>query len=126
MADAPRRSSPYPILVALGLAVGEVGVLFGLVPVAVGGVLLFGGAAAGVARESGVAGSTWRALAAVGATIGTASLLVWGLRADAWAPAAFRAAAAADGIAVRAAVVVGAAVLLVGAGLLGTAMESAR
>lgn len=126
MDESPRKASPYPVFVALGIAVGELGVLFGVVPVAVGGVILFGGSAAAMARESGVARSAWRSLALIGAAIGLGSLAVWGLRAPAMTTDALRAAAATDGIAVRAAVVLGAAVVLVLAGVLGAAVESRR
>lgn len=118
MAEADRRTSPWPILVAVGLAVGELGVLFGLVPIAVGGVVLFGASAAGVIRDAGLATTASRPLAAVGTAIGAASLAVWRLRADALAGDAFLAAAATDAVAARAAVVFGAAAVLLGAGLL--------
>jgi len=126
MASAPDASSPWPLLVALGIAVGEVGVLFGLVPVAVGGVVLFGGSAASVLREAGFAQSAWRPLALVGASIGVASLLVWVFQTGAVEPGALRRAAATDGIAVRAVVVLVAAILLLLAGLLGAAVERRR
>lgn len=57
------RASPWPVFVALGIPLSELGILFGSVPVAVGGLLLFGGSVAGMAAESGYAATPWRALA---------------------------------------------------------------
>ena len=45
--------SPWPPLVALGLAISEVGVLVGLRPVAVAGLLLLVGSVTGILTESG-------------------------------------------------------------------------
>lgn len=126
MGTDPPASSPWPVFVALGVASAEVGVLFGIVPVAVGGVLLFGGACAGIAREAGLAEGPWRPLLFVGGSIGAASALVWLLRSPALAPGALAAAARADGIAVRAAVVLGAAVLLILAGIVGPLVDAVR
>lgn len=123
MGSQHRRSSAWPPFVALGLAAAEVGVLFGLVPVALGGVLLFGGGCAGVAREAGLAAGPWRPLRYVGATIGAAGALAWTLRAPALTPQGLAAAASADPIAVRAAVVLAAAAVLVAAGTVGSLVE---
>ena len=60
-------ASPWPVFVALGIPIAEIGILFDLLPVAVGGLLLFGGSAAGLATEAGYAKTPWRAL--VGAAI---------------------------------------------------------
>lgn len=114
------------MFVALGVASAEVGVLFGIVPVAVGGVLLFGGAAAGIAREAGLAEGPWRPLQFVGGAIGAASALVWALRSSALEPDALAAAASTDAIAVRAAVVLAAAVLLIAGGTVGSLVDSVR
>lgn len=119
-------SSPWPLFVALGIAAAEVGVLFGVVPVAVGGVLLFGGSCAGIAREAGLAEGPWRPLQFVGGAIGAASALVWALRSPALAPSALVATATGDAIAVRAAVVLGAAVVLVAGGTVGSLVDAVR
>ena len=52
-ASEASKASPWPLFVALGLAVGEVGVFMGLYPVAVGGLLLFVGSVAGIVQEAG-------------------------------------------------------------------------
>ncbi|GAA0288641.1 DUF7541 family protein [Halobacterium noricense] len=52
LSDAYPRASPWPLLVALGLVTSEVGVVFGLRPVTVGGLLLFIGSVTGILTES--------------------------------------------------------------------------
>lgn len=63
LSDQYRMASPWPLFVALGIPISEIGILFDLFPVAVGGLLLFGGSVAGMAHESGYAKTPWRALA---------------------------------------------------------------
>lgn len=65
LSEQYRTASPWPLFVALGLPIAEMGLLFGLVPLAVGGLLLFGGSIAGMLRESGYARTPWRALVAI-------------------------------------------------------------
>ncbi|ESP89874.1 DUF7541 family protein [Candidatus Halobonum tyrrellensis] len=67
LSDQYRMVSPWPLFVALGLPIAELGLLFGLVPLAVGGLLLFGGSVAGMLRESGYVSTPWRALVAISA-----------------------------------------------------------
>lgn len=74
LSDQYRAASPWPLFVALGLPIAEVGVLFGFFPIAVGGLLLFCGSIAGLMTESGYASTPWRALAVL-------SLVVLGLGA---------------------------------------------
>ena len=50
---AHTETSPWPLLVAVGLALSEVGVIIGLRPVSVAGLLLFVGTVAGILTESG-------------------------------------------------------------------------
>ena len=56
-------ASPWPLFVALGIPIAEIGILFGLVPLAVGGLLLFCGSVAGILRENEYVSSAWRGLA---------------------------------------------------------------
>lgn len=65
LSDQYRMASPWPLFVALGLPIAELGLLFGIIPLAVGGVVLFGGSVAGMVAESGYASTAWRALAVV-------------------------------------------------------------
>lgn len=46
-------SSPWPIFIAFGIALSEVGLLIGFWPLTVGSLLVFVGAVAGILREAG-------------------------------------------------------------------------
>ncbi len=79
LSEGYRRASPWPVFVAFGLAFAEVGVFVGIFPVAVLGLLLFGGSVAGVLTESGYASRPWSPLLYLGgllAVVGVA-LIVW-------------------------------------------------
>lgn len=66
LSDEYPTASPWPLLVALGLALSEIGVFLGLFPVAVAGLLLLGGSVAGILRESGYVARTWLVLGGLG------------------------------------------------------------
>lgn len=61
-----RSASPWPLFVALGFALAEVGVFLGVFSVAVGGLLLLGASVTGILRESGRVTRTWRVLGGLG------------------------------------------------------------
>ena len=63
LSEQYRKVSPWPIFIAFGLAISEIGILFALFPLAVGGLLLLCGSIAGMATEAGYARTPWRALA---------------------------------------------------------------
>ncbi|MFB6251022.1 MAG: cox cluster protein [Halobellus sp.] len=65
LSEQYRMASPWPLFIALGIPIAELGILFNLLPLAVGGLLLFGGSVAGMATESGYARTPWRALVVV-------------------------------------------------------------
>jgi hypothetical protein len=72
-----RKASPWPLLVALGVVLSEVGVVLGVFAVAVGGLVLFGGTVAGVLRESGYVAAAAAALAVLGvARVGSGAAAV--------------------------------------------------
>lgn len=83
LSDQYTRASPWPIPLVVGLVVAELGIVFeGLLPVAVGGMLLLAASVVGITRESGFAATLWKpalvvavAFAAIGAAIhqGTAA-----------------------------------------------------
>lgn len=83
LSDQYTRASPWPIPLVIGLVVAELGIVFeGLLPVAVGGMLLLAASVVGITRESGFAATLWKpalavavGFAAVGAAIhqGTAA-----------------------------------------------------
>ena len=67
---AYRRMSVWPVFVAVSIPLAEVGILFGLLPVTVGALMLFGLSVAGLATETGFARSLWRGLAGVAVPLG--------------------------------------------------------
>ncbi|WP_338741953.1 DUF7541 family protein [Haloplanus salilacus] len=64
LSDQYRRASPWPLFVALGIPIAELGILFDVFAVAVAGLLLFCGSVTGMLRESGYAKTPWRPLGA--------------------------------------------------------------
>lgn len=62
VSSAKPRASPWPIPLVLGLVTAELGIVFGgpWLPVAVFGLLLFGGSVAGILRESSYVEAIWR------------------------------------------------------------------
>ena len=59
LSDQYRMSSPWPVLIAFGLAIAEVGIVWPLAPLAVGGLLMFVGSVVGILREAGYVASPW-------------------------------------------------------------------
>lgn len=57
--EQPPTSSPWPILVAAGLALSGVGAIVDLFPVAVGGLVLFAASVTGFVTESDHVSSPW-------------------------------------------------------------------
>lgn len=120
--DPPRRidrSSPWPVLIALGLVVAEVGILFGVALVGIGGLLLFGWSCAALLSDAGVTASGWRAVLATGTVLATAGGIVWAARLPAYTVSAAVRAVAVDPLAFRGAMVCAAAGILVVVGLAG-------
>jgi len=78
LSDQYKRASPWPLFVALGLALSEIGVFVGVFPVAVFGLLLFGGSVAGILTESGYTERPWSALVALGAILAVAGVVLIG------------------------------------------------
>ncbi|MDS0282943.1 DUF7541 family protein [Haloarcula onubensis] len=73
LSDQYRTASPWPVFVALGLVLSEIGVFIGLFPVAVFGLILFGGSIAGILTESGYVTRPWPTLVGVGAVLAAAA-----------------------------------------------------
>ncbi|MBX0294659.1 DUF7541 family protein [Haloarcula nitratireducens] len=76
LSDQYRTASPWPVFVALGLTLSEIGVFIGLFPVAVFGLILFGGSIAGILTESGYAERPWPTLLAVGGILSVLALAI--------------------------------------------------
>lgn len=62
LSDQYRKASPWPVFVALGLPLSEIGLVFDLFPIAVGGLLLFCGSIVGLLLESEYAKTVWKPL----------------------------------------------------------------
>lgn len=77
LSDQYRKSSPWPLLIALGLPLSEIGVILGLYPVAVGGLLLLLGSIAGILRETEYVGSPWPVFAGMSAVLIAAGIGVF-------------------------------------------------
>ena len=65
LSEQYRTASPWPLFVALGIPVSEIGLLFDLFPIAVGGLVLFCGSIAGMIDEVGYVEAPWRPLGAL-------------------------------------------------------------
>ena len=76
LSDQYRMSSPWPLIVVLGLVFSEIGLLFNVFAVAVGGLLLFVAAIAGIIQESGYAERPWNLLASLGVVLCVLGALV--------------------------------------------------
>lgn len=61
--DRKPSASVWPMFVAFGLAIAEVGVVVGVFVLTVVGVLMFTGSVAGIVSESGYVENGWRLLA---------------------------------------------------------------
>ncbi|GAA0233408.1 DUF7541 family protein [Halobaculum roseum] len=101
-----RMVSPWPLFVALGLPIAEIGILFGLVPLAVGGLFLFCGSIAGILRENEYVSSTWRGLAVLSVPVVAGGLALW-----------YADGATASDLLIRAYSMIGTGVLMLVAGL---------
>jgi F0F1-type ATP synthase assembly protein I len=82
LSDQYRMSSPWPLIVVLGLVFSELGLLFNVFAVAVGGLLLFVGAIAGIVLESGYAERPWNLLAGLGVVLCVLGALVTASQLD--------------------------------------------
>lgn len=65
-------------MVAVGFVLSEIGVLFGSVPVILGGLLLFGGSCAGILRETEYVQTIWTPLKTIGALFVVVGGILWG------------------------------------------------
>ncbi len=63
LSDQYRKASPWPLFIALGVPISELGLVFNVFPLAVGGLLLFCGCIGGILQEAGYVQTPWTALA---------------------------------------------------------------
>lgn len=113
------RVSPWPLFIAIGFAISEIGILFGTVPLAVGGILLFGGSCAGIIYEVGYSNSPWSISALIGVLfIGIGGILLGSIISD-FSVTTMLTVVSENGVAQRAAVVLVGGVLLLVGGIVG-------
>jgi hypothetical protein len=72
LSEQYRKASPWPLFIALSVPISEIGLFFDVLPIAVGGLLLFCGCLAGMLQEAGYIDTPWRAL-------GVMALLLFGV-----------------------------------------------
>lgn len=65
LSDQYRKASPWPLFIALGLTLSEVGVVLDIVQVTVTGLLLLTGSLVGIVQEAGYVESPWPLAAAL-------------------------------------------------------------
>lgn len=82
LSDQYRMASPWPVFVALGLAISEVGIVLGFFSVAVGGLLLFAGSVAGILKESGYVSGLWVPLLGFGVVLLAVGVVLLGTQLD--------------------------------------------
>ncbi len=62
LSEQYRKASPWPVFIALGVPISEIGLVFDIFPIAVGGLLLFCGCIGGILQEAGYVAQPWNAL----------------------------------------------------------------
>lgn len=119
--DRVQKASAWPLFVALGLALSEVGVILGLYPIAVGGLLLFVWSVAAIVHEAGYVTGPWKLLAALGVLLVVGGALVVYIRVGVDPGAAL---AVSDGVTARGLAIAGAGVVALAAGGVGVYLDA--
>lgn len=76
LSDQYRKASPWPLFIALGLALAEVGVFLNIVPFAVGGLLLLSGSLGGIMSESGYTATPWSFIGVLGVILALVGIVL--------------------------------------------------
>jgi len=126
LSDQYRTASPWPLLVALGFTLSEVGVFLGVFPVAVGGIVLLGGSVAGILTESDYATRPWRTLAFLGGGFAVLGVGVIATQVSPGSLAVLDVVSDPNGIVGRGLAIVAAGVMLVAAGAAGQVAGTRR
>lgn len=95
LSEGHAKSSPWHIVVVMGLVLSEFGILFNLYPLSVGGLVLFVGGVSGIVDEAGYVASPWRLAGGLSVALVVLGLLVVSTQVDGGL-AAFRTQAAVD------------------------------
>jgi len=124
LSDQYRTASPWPVFVAMGLVLSEIGVFIGLFPVAVFGLILFGGSIAGILTESGYVTRPWPTLVGVGVVL---AVIAAGLAVAYLPMGSITVANIGDGpVFTRLVAVASAGVVMVAMGGVGSVMEQTK
>ncbi|WP_075936916.1 DUF7541 family protein [Halosegnis longus] len=124
-ASGPAKVSAWPLFVALGLAVGEVGVVMALYPLAIGGLVLFAGSIAGILTEAGYTERPWQTLTALSGVFVALGLVVVVTRTGTSFGAIESALASTDTIVLRGFSIVGAGIVALAASIAGGSVTDA-
>lgn len=76
------KASPWPVVIVLGLVLSELGILFNLYPLSVGGLILFVGSVAAIVEEAGYVASPWRLLGGLSVALVAFGLLIVSTQID--------------------------------------------
>lgn len=120
------KVSPWPVFIAVGLGLAEVGIVTGILPLAVGGILLFGGSVSGILAETDWVESPWTALAATGSSFGAVGLGLLLTRLPALEPDVLFRTLATDPVALRSTAILAAGGVLLLAGVVAVAVSPYR
>jgi hypothetical protein len=82
MADQYDKTSPWPIVLVIGLVSSEIGILFGLYPIAIGGLVVFVGSVSAIVYEADYVRSPWRLLSGLGVALFVLGVLVVSTQGD--------------------------------------------
>ncbi|WP_246282731.1 DUF7541 family protein [Natronomonas halophila] len=111
------KTSAWPLVVAFGLVLSEIGILFNLYPVAVGGLVMFVASIAGIVNEAGYVTRPWRLLAGLGVTLAVVGMLVVSTQVDGGLSAYIAQASMSNQISQRGFTIAATGVVVVVAGL---------
>ncbi|KYH25809.1 hypothetical protein HAPAU_24870 [Halalkalicoccus paucihalophilus] len=79
LSDRHRKASPWPLFIAVGLALAELGVFLDLVSIAIGGLLLFVGCLGGIVSEAGYARTPWPFIGGLGLVLAVVGIALTAL-----------------------------------------------
>lgn len=83
MADRYDKTSPWPLVIVLGLVLSEIGILFNVYPVAIAGLVMFVGSVSGIISEAGYVASPWRLVSGLGLFLAVVGVVVIWTQLDA-------------------------------------------
>lgn len=115
--DRYDKTSPWPIVVVLGLVFSEIGIVFGFYPLAIGGLAMFVGSVSGIVHEAGYVASPWRLLSGLGVALCAVGVLIVATQADVTAPSSFLGAVSGNAVEQRGITVTGTGVVLAALGV---------